>query len=108
LEREEQIVELLLPKYGRTVAEAIAHYAFHSEQQNQKAYEEYLKILAACPLAIVWVNGYSDHVLGPRHLVGGDVFERYRRVRELHPELGELLYDGLEALLEKPARPSTS
>jgi SAM-dependent methyltransferase len=105
LECEGQIVDVLLPRYGRKVAEAIAHYAFHSVEQNQKTYEDYLKILAACPLAVVWVNGYSDHVLGPRHLVG-DVFDRYRRVRELRPELGELLYDGLEALLEKPGVPA--
>lgn len=97
-----EVRTLLERDHDAALAARMTEFVFDSPEQNQLFFDDYERLVAACPLETVFLKGYDAPGLAARY---PDAMrpELLEEVQARHPGRRGFLYDGVVLLLRKPA-----
>jgi SAM-dependent methyltransferase len=98
---EEELSEWAHRRYrDAELAQKIAHFVFHSQEQNRLFFSDYVQLFAKSPFEVVCISGFGD-IPHPRQMPRCDYPETFRTLRIRYPDKGGFGYHGMRVILNK-------
>ena len=100
---EQELTEWAQNRYhDLELSQKIAHFVFHSEEQNRLFFSDYVQLFATSPFEVVCISGFGD-IPHPHHMPRCDYPEIFRKLRARYPDKDGFGYHGMRVILYKRA-----
>jgi SAM-dependent methyltransferase len=98
---ESELSEWAHNRYGdMELAQKIARFVFHSDEQNRLFFSDYVRLFAASRFEVVCISGFGD-IPHPHQMPRCDYPKTFRRLRIRYPEKDGFGYHGMRVVLHK-------
>jgi SAM-dependent methyltransferase len=98
---EQEVLGILQATHHPDLARAMAHFIFHSDEQNRWFFEDYENAVRQSPFEVLVFMGYTTPALEPKYQ-GAITPALLESLHQKYPKNRNFMYEGITMLLRKP------